>query len=263
VRIVLLWLLLEVAAAAQVRQGGEPTLLRWLRAVGRPIAASGEWISSTVAQAAHGLRESGRLARQNRLLGEELERSRAEALLLHEDLLALREATQLPDSLLMASRHIAARCTFRDIDQGRMQITAGLAHGVRKGAAAVGAGGLVGRVSTSTYSASWLQLITHPAAAVAVRTRDGGVTGLVAGTGHQTLRVEYVARTARLLRDSLLLSSGADGVYPPGLAVARVTSVRETSDPFLEIRARPTASLATLRVVLVLDPEPIPAGDTP
>jgi rod shape-determining protein MreC len=64
--------------------------------------------------------------------------------------------------------------------------------------------------------------------------------------------VLYVPRAADLLRGDGLITSGADGIYPAGIPVARITRIRETDAPFLEIRARPTVDLATLRVVLLL-----------
>ena len=78
--------------------------------------------------------------------------------------------------------------------------------------------------------------------------------GLASGTGSRQLRLEFIPRRAQLLRGAVLVTSGADGIYPPGLAVARVASIRESDEPFLEVRASPTARLATLRVVVVLPP---------
>lgn len=50
-----------------------------------------------------------------------------------------------------------------------------------------------------------------------------------------------------------ILTSGADGIYPPGLPVGRVTNVRESANAFLEVHAEPAGALATARVVLLLD----------
>lgn len=104
----------------------------------------------------------------------------------------------------------------------------------------------------SAHRTLWLELITHPAAAVAVHTRDGTVPGLATGSGSLELEVAYVARTARLLRGDLLYTSGADGIYPPGIPVAEVVRIRESDATFLEVVARPLAELPTTRVVLLL-----------
>lgn len=252
-RIILLGILLEVAAAAQVQHGSESVLWQWLYSATQPLVATGQWSLQTATDLLWSFRDSRLLAAENRRLREGLALSEAESLLLREDVLALREASALPTTgLESAGRHIAARCTYRDLASGRMHVTAGVIGGVRRGNAALGAQGLVGRVITTDAHSSWIELITNPAAAVAVRTSDGSVHGLATGSGGGRLDVEFVPRTAHLVRDTILVSSGADGVYPPGIPVARVMIIRESDNPFLEVHARPLADLATLRVVLLL-----------
>ncbi|MFM8768787.1 MAG: rod shape-determining protein MreC, partial [Rubrivivax sp.] len=52
-----------------------------------------------------------------------------------------------------------------------------------------------------------------------------------------------------------LSTSGLDGVYPPGLPVARVTSVERRADSgFARIALAPAASPDGVRHVLVLEP---------
>jgi rod shape-determining protein MreC len=117
---------------------------------------------------------------------------------------------------------------------------------------AITSGGLVGRVVRSEGSRHWLQLITHGAAAAAVQTPDSTVQGLVLGTGDETLAVAYVPRQAMLEKGQVLVTSGGDGIFPPGIATATVTRVRETENPFLEIGAAPTAEIRTTRIVILL-----------
>jgi rod shape-determining protein MreC len=90
------------------------------------------------------------------------------------------------------------------------------------------------------------------AAAVAVRTTDGGLNGLALGTGAEALTVAYVPRQGHLERGAVLVTSGGDGIFPPGIPAVEVIRVRETEDPFLEVRAVPTVNLNTVRVVLIL-----------
>jgi rod shape-determining protein MreC len=53
----------------------------------------------------------------------------------------------------------------------------------------------------------------------------------------------------------LLLTSGVDGVYPPGLAVANVVKVeRKVDSGFARISLQAKASADAVRHVLVLDP---------
>jgi rod shape-determining protein MreC len=70
--------------------------------------------------------------------------------------------------------------------------------------------------------------------------------------------VAYIPRQAALERGALLVTSGGDGIYPPGIPAARVTRIRESDEPFLEVTASPTANLHAIRMVLIL-PEWAPA----
>jgi len=128
----------------------------------------------------------------------------------------------------------------------------------------VSAKGLVGRVLRSEGHRHWLQLLTHAAAAVAVQTEDSLVHGLALGTGSNALTIAYVPRQATLERGTLLVTSGGDGIYPPGIPAARVTRIRESDEPFLEVTAISTADLHAIRMVLIL-PEwaPAPSGGLP
>jgi cell shape-determining protein MreC len=49
-----------------------------------------------------------------------------------------------------------------------------------------------------------------------------------------------------------LVTSGGDGIYPPGIPAARVTRIRESDEPFLEVTAISTADLYAARMVLFL-----------
>jgi rod shape-determining protein MreC len=116
----------------------------------------------------------------------------------------------------------------------------------------VGATGLVGRVIRSSRRSCWIETLTHPAAAVAVMTQSGEIEGLVTGDGTRDVAVEYVSRNAELLRGELLVTSGADGIYPPGIPVAAVSRIRESDAAFLEVLATPAVDLSRVRVVLLL-----------
>ena len=57
----------------------------------------------------------------------------------------------------------------------------------------------------------------------------------------------------------MLVTSGIDGVYPPGLAVARVTMIdRDPDSPFAHIVCTPIAGIENHKQVLLLS---LPAVD--
>jgi rod shape-determining protein MreC len=260
VRLLLIWLLLETVAAAQVAGGdGHSVLWSWLHNLARPFLAASAWTADLSEDLVWGLRDHRHLIDEVQRTRRDLELSRARNILLREDIEALREAMTLRPVAELDASSLTARCTFRSLARGRMQVDAGLGQGVHADTAVLAAGGLVGRVVRRGESHSWVELITHPAAAVAVRTLDGQVEGLAAGSGGDELQIQFVPRWAPVVRGEVLVTSGAAGIYPPGITVARVVRVRESDNPFLEITALPVVNLATVRVVVLL-PEWAPIG---
>lgn len=265
-RSVLLWGLLEIVASWQVRTvDGTPVFFSWLRSVVRPVAWAAQESANLAVDFSLGVRDLRRVIADNRTLRLELEAVHARELLLVEDLAALRETGQLTASGAEFIRDsITARCTYRDLGAGTMEVRTATEIVIGKDTPAVTSGGLVGRVLRSEGRRHWLQLVTHAAAAVAVNTSDASVQGLVLGTGTESLTVAYVPRQAKLQRGAVLVTSGGDGIYPPGIPVAAVIRLRETDEPFLEIDATPTAQLRTARVVLLLPGwSPAIAEETP
>jgi rod shape-determining protein MreC len=253
-RTALLWLLLELLAATQIRSpGGPPLAWIWLRASVEPLIWSAQQVGQLTTDVVFGLRSTQRLLTENQLLRTELQEAQSRIALLEEDHAAMREASALLRSIGgFSSSAITGRCVYRNLLQGQMEVRVEAPHDVVRDSPVVGGSGLVGRVVDTGRRRCWVELLTHPAAAVAVQTADGGVHGLVTGSGVSELTVEYIPRAAALLRGDLLLTSGADGIYPPGIPVAEVSRIRESEASFLEVAAAPRVDFDTLRVVLLL-----------
>ena len=251
---ILLWLVLEVVAAWQVRTPeGAPLLATWIRSMARPVIWSAQEIGHLIVDVGLGTTDLQRVVADNRSLRLEVERLSSRNLLLEEDLAALRDAAGLTSNNIgFSNGAVLARCTFRDVAAGSMEVRTTSTVYLPRDTPAITGGGLVGRVVRSEGSRHWLQLITHGAAAAAVQTPDGAVQGLVVGTGGETLTVAYVPRQAMLEKGQVLVTSGGDGIFPPGIAAATVVHVRETESPFLEIGAVPTADIRSARIVVLL-----------
>lgn len=264
-RTLVCWLLLELVAAAQIQLPQGSLLGSWLRVIGRPVTVSANWVANTTAFFATGLGDVLTLSREVHQLREDLEESRAQNLLLQEELAVLSEAREL--SLAISSGFqtpTVARCTYRHLGTDRLRFNAGRGHGIEPDSVAVAAAGVVGRVIAVDITGCWVEVITHPASAVAVATEDSSVHGLASGNGDNTLTVEYVPHDASLVRGTLLVSSGADQTYPRGVPVGRVTSVRATGSGFLHVEAEPAADIGSLRVALLIPKRNVPSeGGTP
>jgi len=253
-RTVLVWTLLELLAALQVPAvGGNPVLFSWLRTLFEPVAMVAQSSVNFAVDLGLGARGLQNAMVENREMRIDLETLRARQILLQADLAALREIGDFagPHAEFDAGA-LVGRCAYRDLIAGTMEVrTAGsftLAHDTP----VVSSKGLVGRVLRSDGRRHWLQLLTHAAAAVAVETEDSLVQGLALGTGSSALTIAYVPRQAALERGALLVTSGGDGIYPPGIPAARVARIRESNEPFLEVTAVSTADLQAIRIVLLL-----------
>lgn len=254
IRTLLVWTLLELLAALQVpSEGGGPVLFSWMRILVEPVAAVAERSVDLVVDLGVGIGGLHRAMTENRQMRGELEELRARQLLLEADLEAMRQLGDFagPDGEFEAGS-VVGRCAFRDLSSGMMEVRTAKKTVLARDTPVVSATGLVGRVTRSEGRRHWLQLLTHAAAAVAVETEDALVHGLALGTGSQALTVAYVPRQAELERGALLVTSGGDGIYPPGIPTARVVRIRESDDPFLEVTAVSTADLGATRMVLIL-----------
>ena len=249
-----IWLLLELLAASQVlAPDGSPLLWQWARAAVRPFAVTAESIGAFASDLATGLRDTRRLLAENLRLRYELEEARSRNILLVQDLATLQEIAQIVGGVDgYEASSVAARSVFCSVSLGEMEVRTATPSMVPADTPAIGSGGLVGRVVRSNRRSCWIETLTHPAAAVAVKTESGAVEGLATGTGKRDLVIEYVPRTASLLRGELLVTSGADGIYPPGIPVATVTRIRESDAAFLQVAATPAVNLHGVRVVLLL-----------
>jgi rod shape-determining protein MreC len=69
------------------------------------------------------------------------------------------------------------------------------------------------------------------------------------------MELRFMAANADIQEGDLLTTSGVDGVYPPGLQVARVAKIERRADSaFARVACTPVARVAGSLHVLVLQP---------
>jgi len=130
----------------------------------------------------------------------------------------------------------------------------GSLHGITSGAPVRSVDGLVGQVVQTGAISSQILLISDSGAVVPVRRVSDGLTGLAVGTGDGLLSVRaLVAGAASFKPRDVLVTSGAGGLYPPGIPVASVISVNHDG-----VVARPLADPEALDFALVLHPFSVP-----
>lgn len=116
--------------------------------------------------------------------------------------------------------------------------------------------GIVGQIVSVGPTSSRAILISDNTHAISVRSERTGVRTVVEGLGQwDMLRVIHLPLSTDIREGDRLLTSGLDGRFPEGYPVAEVTQViKEASQPFMTVYARPYASLDRIRHVLILWP---------
>ncbi|RMG48939.1 MAG: rod shape-determining protein MreC [Acidobacteria bacterium] len=98
----------------------------------------------------------------------------------------------------------------------------GSSSGVARDWVAVHRGALVGRVVEVTGSTAEVRLILDPDSGVAVRHEADRYAGILRGGNAGTAHLDYVPRFRPVSVGDALVTSGLDGVFPPGLLVGHV-----------------------------------------
>lgn len=147
----------------------------------------------------------------------------------------------------------------------KILIDKGLTHGLRAGLAAIDGSGVVGQVTAVGTFSSEITLITDKDQSVPVMVVRNGQRAVTVGSGKDgTMDVPFIPVSADIQNGDLLVTSGIDGVYPPGLAVASVTGVeKNTAFMFAKITGKPVSASNHFRFVMVLNSpaQPYPLAD--
>jgi rod shape-determining protein MreC len=136
----------------------------------------------------------------------------------------------------------------------RVILDKGGRDGVREGQALIDARGVAGQVTRDQGESAEAILITDPDHAVPVEVVRNGLRTIAMGTGDlERLTLPFLTRNADIKPGDLLVTSGLGGSFPAGYPVGTVTTVDGSSgDAFLEVDARPAASLDRLHEVLIV-----------
>ncbi|HEY5862871.1 MAG TPA: rod shape-determining protein MreC, partial [Casimicrobiaceae bacterium] len=100
-------------------------------------------------------------------------------------------------------------------------------------------------------------LLTDRDHAVPVKIERSGIRTVMFGNGTgRAPELRFTAPTADIRNGDRLVTSGIDGTYPAGLAVAEVVNIdRDTGQMFARIACRPLAGFDRSRYMLVIGRE--------
>jgi rod shape-determining protein MreC len=197
-------------------------------------------------------------------LKQENDQLRARDLVAASDLLtleALRAENAQLRRLLDARERIPRPATLaeilyrgRDPFSRKVIIDKGSQQGVEAGQAVIDDIGVIGQVTRVHPFLAEVTLITDKEQRTPVEVVRNGLRAVIYGGGDKgTLDLSYTASNADVQADDLLVTSGIDGTYPPGLPVAKVSKIeRDAAYSFAKITCLPAAGTDQNRQVLVL-----------
>ncbi|MGB3067281.1 MAG: rod shape-determining protein MreC [Ottowia sp.] len=191
-----------------------------------------------------------KLAEQSQRAGQ------VEQLLLENE--RLRQLLALRDRVQVSS--VAAQVLYDATDpfSRRVVIDKGQLQGIAPGSPVMDEWGVLGQITRVYPFVSEITLLIDRDQVIPVMNARTGTRSVVYGmpASHGgMLELRYMSVTEDVREDDLLTTSGVDGVYPPGLPVARVTSVdRQSDSSFARIQCTPLSKMQGVTHVMVLSP---------
>ena len=141
----------------------------------------------------------------------------------------------------------------RDPFARRVIIDKGLQQGIAPGQVVVDELGVVGQVVRAFPLTAEVSLLTDKEQLIPVQVQRNGLRAVLAGAGAGAMELRFLAANAEVKQDDILVTSGLDGVYLPGLPVARIGKIdRDNSYAFARITCEPIAGVERHGLVLVL-----------
>lgn len=166
----------------------------------------------------------------------------------------LRNLTNLPINDQFTAQLVEVVYAERDVFKRRILVNKGADAKVEIGQVVMDDMGIVGQITRVYPWLSEVTLITEKDRAVPVQVLRNGLRSIVFGAGDTSqLSLRYMPVSADIQNGDVLITSGIDGVYPPGIPVAKVEKIeRDTSYPFARVFCLPTAGVDKHRHLLIL-----------
>jgi rod shape-determining protein MreC len=167
-------------------------------------------------------------------------------------ILELRQLTQTPGR--------AAEVLYDAADPytRKLVIDQGLAQGIAAGSPVIDEDGVVGQVTQVQPFTSEITLVIDRDLSIPVQNTRTGARSVAFGDANAHgagLELRFMAANADVQEGDVLTTSGVDGVYPPGLPVAKIDRIdRRADSAFARIHCIPLARVTAARYVLVLAP---------
>ncbi|MFL6700135.1 MAG: rod shape-determining protein MreC [Vitreoscilla sp.] len=167
----------------------------------------------------------------------------------------LRALVDLKPGLVVKSQVAEVLYEASDPFSRKIFIDRGASNGVVPGAPVIDEAGVLGQVTRVYPLSSEVTLLVDKEAAIPVLNTRTHQRSAAFGADGTAMELRFMAGNADVRVGDVLQTSGVDGIYPPGLDVAKVVKVDPRADSsFARIALAPTASADGVRHVLVLEP---------
>ncbi len=142
----------------------------------------------------------------------------------------------------------------RDIFKRKVYLDKGTQKNVAAGQVVMDETGVVGQVTRVYPWLSEVTLITDKDHAVPIQVLRTGLRAVVFGSGNiSNLDLRYLPVSSDIQIGDVLVTSGIDGIYPPGLPVAKVIQIeRDPAYPFAQILCAPLAGVDQQRQMMII-----------
>src|SRR5882762_10062318 len=151
----------------------------------------------------------------------------------------------------------------RDRFTHKLVIDHGSSDGVRAGNPVIDEQGVVGQVTRVFPMVSEVTVVTEREQSIPVEVVRNGLRCIAFGGAEPgTLELRFLAANADLSSGDAVVTSGLDGLYPPGLPVGTIARVeRDVKDQFARVIVNPTGGVDANSVLVVLQvtAAPLPA----
>ncbi len=260
--------LIIMAVDARDGDGRQKILRVWTQTFSSPLQSASSKATGATSGFFQQIWNFRSTARENEQLKERLTQVETE---LHTARQATAENERLKALLSLNEqsdiKSVPARVIARDpsVWFNTITINRGSSSGIAVNMPVVSSGGIVGRVITVSPWASQVMLITDEkagAGAVVGQLGQSGALGSIRGRadlGVALIEMRYVSGLEKVENGDYVMTTGQDGIYPPGLNIGRVVDVKNgTATQAHQILIQPGAQLDHLEEVAVMLYRPPP-----
>lgn len=133
-------------------------------------------------------------------------------------------------------------------------VNRGSQHNVKAGQAVADSKGVIGQITRVFPFSSEVTLITDKELSIPIQIERNQLRAIAFGEGNNTLDIPYLPAYVDIKVGDKLVTSGIDGIYPAGLAVAKVTKILQNPEsPFAKIISTPVAEVSNHLQLLILE----------